>query len=412
MKTILLYTICLAVALTACRRQTQPAGSSDGHHHEDPSHGNGPENNEVVISEQQLQTIGVSFDTLSRRQLQGTIRVNGVLKVPHQYRASATSLLGGIVKQIRVQPGQPVRKGQLIASLENLQFIALQEEYLSLAADIRLAGQEQRRQQQLAAGNASSEKVLQASETALQRLRIRHRSLEQQLQLAGLTPAQLQSGELIREVPVFAPVGGVVSDILVDIGSSLDKNGTVIRILDNSQLHVDFFVYEQDLDKIKTGQLLLFRLTNNPGREYQARVFGIGSSFEDDSKSIAVHAQVLGNKTGLIDGMTVTAQLQTGQAAVSALPVQAVVTEEGREYIFYLKQKREEPHQHSHGEGAHEHGYEYVFTRIPVKVGTTADGYSEISPLQPIPAGAQIATAASFFLQGMINGGAGHDHAH
>src|SRR5690606_24979767 len=149
--------------------------------------------------------------------------------------------------QIRVQPGQPVRKGQLIASLENLQFIALQEEYLSLEADIRLAEQEQRRQQQLAAGNASAEKVLQTSETALQRLRIRHRSLGQQLQLAGLTPAQLQSGELLREVPVFAPVGGVVSDILVDIGSSLDKNGTVIRILDNSQLHADFFVYEQDL---------------------------------------------------------------------------------------------------------------------------------------------------------------------
>jgi cobalt-zinc-cadmium efflux system membrane fusion protein len=100
----------------------------------------------------------------------------------------------------------------------------------------------------------------------------------------------------------------------------VDVSSPVAEIVDNSQLHLDLNVFEKDLPMLKVGQIIHFRITNNSGQDYNAKVYSIGAAFENDSKSIPVHATVQGNKSGLIDGMNITAIVSLNNVTTDAVP--------------------------------------------------------------------------------------------
>ena len=159
------------------------------------------------------------------------------------------------------------------------------------------------------------------------------------------------------------------------------------------------------MSKIQKGQLIHFTLTNNPTKEYDAEIFSIGSTFEDQSKAVPVHARVKGEKTGLIDGMNVVAIISIGNNLVSAVPSDALVNVGAEDFIFIQKVV---PHEHSE----EEHEHEYTFEKIPVAKGTSDIGFTQITPLKSIPENAKIVTKGAFFILAKMNNSGEHGHAH
>lgn len=341
----------------------------------------------ATLTVKQLQTIGVSFGEIEQKQLTASLRANGILNVPNQNKAIVNSLYSGVVKTLLVQTGSYVQKGQTIATIANPQYIQMQEEFLTLDSKIKMAELEYGRQRELNAGNAGALRNLQQAETDLKALKTRHASLQKQLQLMNVNTASLSNGNMITTLEIKSPIGGVVSNVIAKIGSFVDANNAIAEIVDNSQLHLDLFVYEKDWKKLRENQLIHFTITNDPGREYDARIFSIGSAFESGSKTIPVHAMVQGNKTGLIDGMNITASVSLGKATMDAVPVDAIVSFQGRDYIFVETNRTGNDSSHI-----------VQFERIPVAKGTTDIGYSEITPLKPVSVGSKIVVKGAFFI--------------
>ena len=340
--------------------------------------------NTTTLTEAQIKSIGIETDTIEQKQLTASLKANGLLKVPNQNKASVNSVYSGVVKSLLVQSGNTVSKGQTIATIANPSFIQVQDEYLGTNSKIVLAEQEYNRQKELNAGNAGALKNLQAAETELRTLHSRKASLQQQIQLMGINPTSLSNGNLVSVLSIKSPLNGIISNVKVQIGSYVDVSTSIAEIVDNSQLHLDLFVYEKDLPKLKNNQTIHFTLTNNPGKEYDAQIFSLGSSFEGESKAVSVHAKVLGNKTGLIDGMNITAVVSLEKATVPAVPSDAIVSYQGKDYIFIVTGKT--------GKG------ETGFERVPVVKGTTDIGYTEITLLKEIPAATKIVTKGAFFI--------------
>lgn len=305
----------------------------------------------------------------------------------------------------------------------------MQEEFISVVAKGDLAQSEFIRQRELQEGNAGALKNLQASEAELKILKVRKESLKKQLESIGISTSGLSSENIQSVVDIKSPINGSISDVIVNIGSYVEANNPIAEIVDNSQLHLDLYVYEKDLDKLKEGQIIHFTLTNNPGKEYDAVVFGISNTFEESIKAIAVHAKVRGNKTGLIDGMSITALVSLENATVDAVPTAAIINHEGQDYIFIVSDDHgEEEHhkqneageKHDHDEHGHQHSEKEggahkeegtTFEKIPVRKGTTDVGYSEITLLKEIPPNSKIVTNGAFFiLAKMTNKGEGHAH--
>lgn len=375
----------------------------------------------ATLTDEQMKNIGVELGVIEEKQLTASLKTNGVLKVPNQNKASVNSIYSGVVKSLSVQPGNVVRKGQVIATVANPEFIQAQSQYLGVNAKITFAELEVKRQKELNEGNAGSLKNLQSAEAELRSLRTLKSTLAQQIQLMGINPARLSNGKLISVLAITSPISGVVSDVMVKMGSYVDVTTVVAEIVDNSQLHLDLFVYEKDLPKIQNNRQIHFTLTNDPGKEYDAQIFSLGSSFEGESKAVSVHAKVLGDKTGLIDGMNITAVISLNESTSPAVPTDAIVTMQGQDYIFMVV---EDSAKVTHSEDKHinktgakdelDHADEkgLTFQIVPVAKGTTDVGYTAITLLQEIPKGAKIVVKGAFFvLAKMTNSGEG-EHGH
>ena len=407
---IVLLSFSILMFFASCRQNNEAqdeSGKEEAHIDEPVKPG------ATSLTREQMKAIGVEIGSIENKELTTSLKASGTLRVPNQNKASVNSVYSGVVKSLLVQPGSKVAKGQTIATIGNPEFIQAQSEYLSVSAKIQLAELEVKRQKELNAGNAGSLKNLQSAETELRTLRNLKATLAQQIQLMGINPSGLSRGKLISVLAIKSPISGVVSNVSVKMGSFVDVSTAVAEIVDNSQLHLDLSVYEKDLTQLKENQIIHFTLTNNPGKEYDAQIFSLGSSFEGESKAIAVHAKVLGNKNGLIDGMNVTAIISLTKAHVPAIPSEGIVTFQGQDFIFMAVD-----HQHPIGKNeadsskTNHRESSSSFEMIPVVKGASEVGYTQITLLKEIHKDAKIVVKGAFFVMAKLNntGEEGHEH--
>ena len=219
---------------------------------------------------------------------------------------------------------------------------------------------------------------------------------------------------------VTSPLDGTVSNVFAKIGSYVDVSSPVIEIVNNSSLHLDLQVFEKDLPQVKIGQTIHFALTNNPTTEYDATVFSIGSSFENESKTIAVHCRVNGNKSGLIDGMNITGIVSLNNLTTPAVPNDAIVNADGKYYIFVLTDKKAEAHdeegkkqdEHKESKGKlhKEDKNSKNFEKVEVLKGVSHMGYTAVTFMNKMPKNMKIAVKGAFFINAKLSNAGGHEH--
>ena len=411
----IVFSVFVLVAIFALNACTNKHTEGDGHNHgtEAATTDEHEEENVAVLTDEQMKAVGVEIGSIEQKQLSKTLKANGALRVPNSNKANATSLFGGVIKSLNVEIGDFVKKGQVIGTISNPQFIQLQEEYLSINSRIEFAEQEVARQRELNEGNAGAKKNLQSATSELNTLRTRKASLQQQIQMMGINPASLSNSSLKSSLVVTSPISGTISNVFAKIGSYVDVSSPIAEIIENTALHLDLQVYEKDIPLIKIGQKIDFVVTNNPNKTYSAEVYSIGSSFSGESKTIAVHSKITGDKTGLIDGMSITGTVSSDDVLSTAVPNDAIVNADGKYYIFLVKEQEEEPHDHKEDE-VHDHGSEKgtQFVRVEVVKGASQLGYTAITPVSEIPHGTHIVVKGAFFVNAKMNdtGEDGHGH--
>ena len=415
-KNYLRFALFILLVIPACKSNTE----AHEEHEQEKQHSETPDKpGSTSLTLEQMQAIGVEIGQIENKELTTSLKANGTLRVPNQNKASVNSVYSGVIKSLLVQPGSKVSKGQTLATIGNPEFIQAQSDYLGVSAKIQLAELEVKRQKELNAGNAGSLKNLQSAESELKTLRNLRSTLAQQIQLMGINPSGIGKGKLISVLAVKSPISGIVSNLTVKMCSYVDIIKVVADIVDNSQLHLDLSVYEKDLPQLKDNQTIHFTLTNNPGKEYDAQIFSLGSSFEGESKAISVHAKVLGDKTGLIDGMNVTAIISLAKAHVPAIPSEAIVNTNGQDFIFRVVPHQKEEEKNINNKAAkqeealhHNEDSSLAFEMVPVVKGTTEVGYTQITLLKEIPNNAKVVTKGAFFVMAKLNntGEEGHEH--
>ncbi len=417
--------------LPACTSSSEGKQAQSEEQHSDEEGG------QAFLTHANLKAAGIRIGHLEYKELSATIRANGYLKVPKSEKGFASSLYGGIIQRFFVHQGEVVHKGQTVALITNPQFIQTQEDYLTTLSKLTYAEQEVRRQEALQSGDAGIGKQLQSAKAELSSLRSRKASLAQQLRLMGISVDKLSASNLRTSIAVTSPVDGVVGELLSQIGAYVDPSTPICEIINNKALHLDLNVYEQDLPKLKIGQKIHFRLTNNPSQEYDAEIHTIGGTFEPNSRSIAVHCKLLGNTTGFIDGMSTTGLISIGEVLTPALPDDAIVNYEGKDYVFVqLSDDPSHSHEHDyssadsaktnahaeetieanrHSESRSDHIHAeggHRFRRIPVLRGASALGYTAVTFFEEIPRDAYFVLSGAFFVNAVLTPNAGHSHAH
>ncbi|GAA6767344.1 efflux RND transporter periplasmic adaptor subunit [Flavobacterium sp. CGRL1] len=365
------------------------------------------ETTEVALSESQYKTVGIETGIVEDRNLNKVIKANGYTTVPPQNSAEVSTLIGGTVKDIYVLEGTFVNKGKVLATIQNLEVIGMQEDYQSAAANVEYLQLEYNRQKTLSDENVNPRKIFQEVKAKLAAERARAQAAKNKLDALHVNTKGTTS-----VVPIVSPISGFVGKINIAKGAFANTGVSLFEVTDNSQMHLDLNVYEKDLGSISIGQVIDFVLTNQSNKSIKGKIFGINKSFSNESKTVAVHAKIdPADAKGLIPGMYVSANINITNATVPALPKDAVVRNADKYFVFVQEESHtEEKHEHKEGEKKEAHEKEIHFKAIEVVPGTTDLGFTEIKFVDKIDSQAKIVTKGAFYLLSAMKGGGEHEH--
>jgi cobalt-zinc-cadmium efflux system membrane fusion protein len=363
---------------TACKSNTKEEEKE--HHH--------GEENVVVLTEKQKEVLGLRLGKPVKRNLTTVIKVNGLLEVPPSAKAGVTALIGGNVKEIRVFHGDHVKKGQVLAVLEHQDYISLQEDFAVEAAGLEFLHQEYLRQKQLFENNAGSRRDYQKAKAEYTTSKVKYESLKSRLLLLNLSPEEVKNGNISNTVNIVSPVDGYVNSVNIKTGIYATPGFELFGITDNSRIHADFLVYEKDMAFVKKGQNVHFTVANGK-KEYSAVIFAVGKEFDRTKKAVHIHCRISGNTDDLIPGSYVSGHIHTDSLSVLALPVEAVVKEGLRSFVFMVENR----HDHTHDDDSL-----LELVKTEVVTGKTDAGYTEIKFLSQIPSDAVFATNSAYYL--------------
>jgi cobalt-zinc-cadmium efflux system membrane fusion protein len=375
-----LLVVSLLSGTTACRETTgeQTHEESDHPHEEAPA-------DLVELSDDQMRMADITLGTVGYRNLGQQLNVNGRLAVPPQSQVTVTALQGGFIRAIPLLPGQPVRKGQVLARIENPDLIALQQEYAETHSRLTYLQTELVRQQELSRENVSALKVLQQTTADLNATRARVTGLAQRIRLVGLSPEAALAGKFSSFYVVTAPVAGVVTDVAATAGQYVQPADLIAKLTSSQGLYAELIVFEKDLSQLREGQRISIRLTNET-QERTGRILYINRAIDTD-RSVRVAAKLDQADSRLTPNTFLKASLDLGASRTTALPEEAIVSAEGKEYIFVVTDENvPEHHEHEASEAEHDdhkeaetHEHGTVFKQIPVRRGVTESGYSQVT---------------------------------
>lgn len=340
----------------------------------------------IPLSEKQVKAVDLKMGEAQERELDAMLHVNGSLVLRAQDMGNVSSLMGGIVKNVYVKEGQMVSRGQVVATIENTDVVTLQREYYTAYKESEMARLELDRQKTLASAGAGIKKTLQMSEKNYKVAQANLLGTGRQLQQMGISTKEVAKGKFTTVFPLRAPISGTVSDMQASLGSYADMQTPLMKIRNNHAVECDLNVFEKDIAKVKVGDQVLVSLTNQPGVNVSGRVYGMNQYLNKGTKSVAVHVK-LDAKRGakLFEGMYVSGQIATGRQLCMTLPDKAIVSADGKQYVFALNQQ-------------HSKGGTYSFSRHKVTTGVSNNGYTEVALCKHLKKGQKIVTDNAFYL--------------
>lgn len=346
----LILIICTALLLSSCKGKKEEVQKEEVTAK--------TENNRVTLTDAQYKNAGIEVGSVGNQNISSKLKVNGKIDVPPQNKISVSVPLGGYLKYTRLLPGMQVSKGQVIAVIEDPQYIQIQQDYLVAKAQYAYNNSEYNRQKQLNVSKATSDKVYEQTKSNYQTQNVLVKSLEQKLRLIGINPSTLTPNNISKTINIYSPINGFVSVVNVNIGKYVNPTEVLFELVNPTDIHLALNIYEKDIDQLSVGQKVITYTNTAPDKKYSASIILISKNISADN-TIEVHCHFDHYDKELIPGMYMNADIEAHTSNGSVLPNDAVVRFENKNYIFEMKGKN-------------------IFEMKEVKVGNSENGFTEI----------------------------------
>lgn len=288
---------------------------------------------QITFSAAQYKLASIETGAIEKRNLSHIIKVNGVVDVEPKSTAMVSAPLGGYIRTAGMLPGEYVEKGQVLAVIENPDFIKMQQEYLESVAGMQYLEEEFQRQKKLREEDVNAAKTFQKVSSDYKVMQAKIKGLEQRLDLAGINLATLKAGKITQTANLYAPISGYIKTSNVTIGKYVTPTDVLFEIVNTDDLHLALNAFEKDMGKIQKGQTVKFSLANENNFNRTATVFLVGKSMEGDHV-VPVYCHLKeGSSSGLLPGVYVKAWIETNAEEQFAVPTEAIVQLEGKDYL-------------------------------------------------------------------------------
>ncbi|MBN0979964.1 efflux RND transporter periplasmic adaptor subunit [Pseudomonas hygromyciniae] len=339
----------------------------------------------LVLNEQQIQAAGIQLAKAQPRQISTLLSLPGEVRFDEDRTSHIVPRAAGVVESVKVNLGQKVKQGELLAVIASQQISDQRSELAASQRRVELARTTFQRERQLWQDKISAEQdyllarqTLQEAEIALNNARQKMNALSGSAVLAGGNRYELR-----------APFAGVVVEKHLGVGEVVSETSAAFTLSDLSQVWVTFGVFPKDLNKVQVGRPVKVS-SAEMGTEVMGAVAYVGNLLGEQTRTATVRVSVANPDDSWRPGLFVAVQVATDSyPAAVTVPVDAIQTVEDKPSLFVRT-----------AEG---------FVTRHVELGVSENGFVEVR--QGLEAGAEVATVGSFVLKSEL-GKASAEHAH
>jgi cobalt-zinc-cadmium efflux system membrane fusion protein len=315
--------------------------------------------NSVTLTDVQAKSAGLTFGKLELKTISSSIKVNGKIDVPPQNLVSVSVPMGGFLKSTKLLPGMHLSKGEVIATLEDQQYIQLQEDYLITKSKLELAELEFNRQRDLNQSKASSDKLFQQARASFQSLKISQSALAEKLRLININPKTLNENNISKSIQLISPFSGYVSKVNVNIGKYVNPSDVLFELVDPNDIHLNLKVFERDLIQLAAGQKVIAYTNSRPNKKYACKIILISQDIASD-RTAEIHCHFDKYDRDLLPGMYMNAEIDLKNTQSLSVPEESVVSFEGQNYLFVKTNKKN------------------TFELLEAEIGNAENGWSQV----------------------------------
>ena len=349
---------------------------------EDEDNGEPAAANQIRISTEKVQKLGVRTEAAAKRLLGKTVRAAGRIESDERRVAAISPRFEGFVEKLHVNvTGQPVAKGQPLFEVYSPELVSAQREYL-----IAMQGVQAMKE----AGAEAQSSMQQLAQASLARLRNWNFSAEQ-------VSALVATNQATRTITFASPVSGVVTEKKALQGMRFKPGEMLYQVTDLSSVWVMADVFEQDIGLVRIGANANVKIGAYPNQAFKGRITYVYPTLKTETRTVPVRIELANPQQLLKPAMFAQVELQVGaKTPVLTVPDSAVIDSGTRRIVLVQVQAgRFEPRE--------------------VELGARAENYVEV--MNGVRDGEQVVVAANFLIDAESNlkaavGGLGGHAAH
>lgn len=322
--------------------------------------------NLIEVSVNQFQTEQMELGEPSKQLINTYVDVKAKITSQAGGYVKLSLPFDGIVKAIKCQPGDQVKKGQALFEVGGSDFIDIQMALAETSAQLQKAKANHDRLKKLYKENVGSAKDLLDAETEFKVAKAKNAAILLYFNDLNLDVTKISNGDFYKSYQVASPVNGKISNLSLVIGQHFSKESSLLEIIDNSNLILKMSVFPDDAMNFKEGMKVNF-WDGNRSNQISAVITSIGNVVDEISKTVECYATIDDNiaKT-LINNMFVEARVIIQSDSMEVLPKDAIIKSGDEIYILYLSKQDSS---------------RYLFEKVEVNTGIENEKYISIKEL-------------------------------
>ncbi|WP_424001121.1 efflux RND transporter periplasmic adaptor subunit [Maribacter sp. IgM3_T14_3] len=339
----------------------------------------------IQITQVQFDQNKMEIASMTESDFPVMVTTSGMIDVPPENRAVVSATMGGYIKTTPLLIGDKVRKGQLLVTIENPEFVSLQQQYMEVNGQLSYLKSEYERQQTMVAENITSTKSFLKAESDYKTGIAKYNGLRKQLGMLNISPEQVEKGNISSVASIYAPIEGSITSVNVSKGTYVSPATSIMEIINNDHIHLELSVFEKDIMKVKKDQEVVFRIPEASKEVYKAEVHLVGTSI-GENRTIKVHAHIENeDDANFLTGMFVEANIITETSKQMSLPSDAIAVVENESFVLLLEEKK---------------GDTYYFKQVPIKTLGSYKNRTSVSISSTLKQDAQFLSKGAFSLIG------------
>ena len=304
--------------LVPVKNQEPPANSSAG---PEASSSTGANSLQIRLEPGVIQKMGVRTDVVRRVSIEKEVRGIAHIEFNEENQTMINSRVDGWVERLYARfTGQPVRKGQALASIYSPELVSTQEEYLQLFKRL-----------QEVKGTPMEKDMLGLVGAARKRLRYWNISTAQ---ISSIE----QKGKVERRLTLYSPYSGVLVEKHVIQGTRIKQGMDLFKIIDLSTVWAFVHIPEKDIAFVQEGMAAEMIVTQLPGKSFRGKVSFIFPYMDRQTRDLKVRVSFANPGFKLRPGMYATLILKSGIPGKHlVVPMSAVIRTGERALAFVYK---------------------------------------------------------------------------